>query len=160
METLLPGLSSTTNAHPMLVHFPIALWLTAAAFAWAAAVFRREDLARTARWLLYLGTLGGLAAVVTGWRAAGNPPGHGPMWVHKVWMLSATGIALASSVAAHRFARRTPTPASRWIVAAALAVLSIATTIGADRGAVLVYRYHMGSRPEPTDIVATDSAGR
>lgn len=151
METLLPGLNSTANLHPMLVHFPIALWIAACGFAWAAALLHRDEFARTARWLLYLGTLGGIAAVVTGWRAAGNPPGHGPMWVHKVWMLSATAIALGTCAAAYALARKAPTAAARWVVAVLLAVLAVATTIGADRGALLVYRYHMGSAPGPRE---------
>lgn len=160
MDALLPGMSSTTSLHPALVHFPIALWIAAAGFAAAAAVLARDDFARMARWLLYLGTLAGLAAAATGLAHAGNPPGHGPMWVHKVWMLSATGLALATCAAAFLFARRPTTRLSRWVVAGALAAVSLATTFGADRGAFLVYRYHMGSSPDPTENVESGGRGR
>lgn len=68
MRDLLPGLYGAPNIHPRVVHFPIALWLSALLF-WALAVVRKQDdLWRVGRWLLYLGTVGGLVAVAVGFR--------------------------------------------------------------------------------------------
>ena len=38
MEVLFPGLSSALNVHPLFVHFPIVLWLTALLF-WGLALW-------------------------------------------------------------------------------------------------------------------------
>ena len=160
MDSLLPGMSSATNAHPVFVHFPIALWLTATAFAALAALRGSDELFRVSRWLLYLGTLSALAAVATGWQAMGNMPGHGPMWIHKMWMLAATGIALAASAAAYFVARSSPRPAARWAIASALCVLSIVTALGADRGALLVYRYHIGTTRDVEPGAGGGESGR
>jgi uncharacterized membrane protein len=160
MESILPGLDAATNVHPVFVHFPIALWSASCAFALAAALRGRDDLLRLARWLLYLGTASAFAAVATGWLAMGNMPGHGPMWVHKMWMLAATGLAVATSIAAYLLARKEPRPGTRWIVAAGLLATSIVTTIGADRGALLVYRYHIGTTRTPESPSGGGESGR
>lgn len=53
--------------HPLVVHFPVALWLTSLLFDLMA--WRREDIAyrRTAYWLVGLGLLGATASIVFGW---------------------------------------------------------------------------------------------
>lgn len=69
MEHILPGINAAPNIHPLFVHFPIALWLAALLF-WIVALAKKNDeLWRFGRWLLYLGTIGGLAAVATGFLA-------------------------------------------------------------------------------------------
>ena len=60
------------NVHPMLVHFPIALWCAAVAFDVVALVWSRQGGLRIAASLLYAaGALGALAAFLTG-RASGD----------------------------------------------------------------------------------------
>ena len=58
------------SAHPLVVHFPIALLLTAVLLDLAALVLRRPGLHRIALWNLSLGTAGAGVAVLTGYQAA------------------------------------------------------------------------------------------
>ena len=44
MEQMLPGFHAALNVHPMFVHFPIALWLTALLLWLLAVTTRRDDL--------------------------------------------------------------------------------------------------------------------
>jgi uncharacterized membrane protein len=58
------------SVHPLVVHFPIALLMTAVLLDVAAMVAKRPSLHRVALWNLVLGTLGAGMAVWTGYRAA------------------------------------------------------------------------------------------
>ena len=58
------------SVHPIFVHFPIALVLTALGLDTVALVSKRPALHRVALWNLSLGTLGAAAAVFTGLKAA------------------------------------------------------------------------------------------
>ncbi len=53
--------------HPLVVHFPIALWLTSTFF--DLLLWRREDpgLRRAAGWLVGLGILGAAVSIAFGW---------------------------------------------------------------------------------------------
>lgn len=52
--------------HPIIVHFPIALLLTAVVMDFVAALTRRWNIADVATWLLLFGVIGALAAGLTG----------------------------------------------------------------------------------------------
>lgn len=52
--------------HPMLVHFPIALLFVSVLFDFASFLTGWEDFKRAGFWLLVLGWVGGLAAIVSG----------------------------------------------------------------------------------------------
>ena len=53
--------------HPLIVHFPVALWLTSALFE-LLYVARRENLyATVARFLIGLGLLGAAVSIASGW---------------------------------------------------------------------------------------------
>jgi uncharacterized membrane protein len=52
--------------HPVIVHFPIALLITAIVFEVLALVLKRDVLREASTWLLGLGFLGGLVAAATG----------------------------------------------------------------------------------------------
>ena len=58
------------SVHPLLVHFPIALLLTALGIDLLALMLRRPALHRVALWNLALGTVGAGAAVWSGYQAA------------------------------------------------------------------------------------------
>lgn len=54
--------------HPLIVHFPIALWMTAAFFDLLYLARRQELYATIARWLIGLGLLGAAVSIASGWR--------------------------------------------------------------------------------------------
>ncbi len=143
MQTLLPGWATALNHHPAFVHFPLALWLTALLLAVASAVSKDGRLRQCAYGLLYLGTLAGVAAILTGLNAERSvPPGpvREVLETHEELMLSSLALAAGLSLFAY-FAERRPTVWLRRIVLAGLVVLAVLVLLGADRGAEMVYRY-------------------
>jgi len=54
--------------HPLIVHFPIALWMTAAFFDLLYLARRQELYATIARWLIGLGLIGAAVSIAAGWR--------------------------------------------------------------------------------------------
>ena len=141
---MLPGLKSMLNYHPLFVHFPIALWFAALLFE-AMSIWRaNEDWHRTAIRLLYLGTLGACAAAFTGWLAQSSVPDQGP--VRSVFELHETLMLITTSFGAGLclfcYAKRAGfTSGARRILLVGLVILAIMTTVGADRGAQLVYKF-------------------
>ncbi|HET7264062.1 MAG TPA: DUF2231 domain-containing protein [bacterium] len=88
--------------HPFVVHFPIALWLTAAFFdvlAWRQPdrpVFREA-----AYWLIGIGALGGLVSIAAGWMDLLNLEAQGVgtgvltrHWTHSMSAYLATAVFL------------------------------------------------------------------
>lgn len=151
METLFPGAHGAPNLHPMFVHFPIVLWLTAL-LVWSVAIIRRHDDAwRFGRWLLYLGTLGAAAAVLSGYvateRMGHETPGHDLVHLHRDIMLVASGLAAAATLAAFLL-RRATSRRARLTQLALLAAGAAVMIVGADRGAGLVMRYGIGTAGE------------
>lgn len=109
MDELLPGLTHAPNVHPVFVHFPIVLWLTALLFSGLGALAARPSLLCVGRWLLYLGVLAAVPTVLTGLDAMApmeGAPGHDLVHTHMWWMVAATGLALLTAVVAFTTARR------------------------------------------------------
>lgn len=81
--------------HPIIIHFPIALLLTAVALDFLAAIFRRWGLADAATWLLIFGVPSAAFALLSGWvsekyvtvGAAGDI-----LHYHKLAAVSASGL--------------------------------------------------------------------
>jgi uncharacterized membrane protein len=143
MDALLPGLKSAVNYHPIFVHFPIALWLAALLFELLALGAKGEEMHRTACWLLYLGTLAGVVTVLTGLLAEDAVP-LGParavMEFHEEMMLVTFFLAVALSLFA-LLSRRRLAGRLRRVFLAGLIALGVLLTIGAGRGAEMVYQY-------------------
>jgi uncharacterized membrane protein len=140
---MLPGLRAILNIHPLFVHFPIALWLSALFFEVLAVVRGSDEWHRTAARLLYLGTIAAIVTVFTGLNAQKSiPPGPAMIVVgiHETIMMITTSVAIGLSLFALVF-RRNFTPTFRKSLLGGLVVLAILLTIGADRGAQLVYEY-------------------
>jgi uncharacterized membrane protein len=140
---MLPGLKAALNFHPMFVHFPIVLWLAALLFELLAVWRASDELQRTASRLLYLGTLAGVVTILTGLAAEDSiPPGDAQraVGIHETLMAVTTSLAVGLCMLAF-FARKNLTPSLRKILLAGLFVLAVLLTIGADRGAQLVYQY-------------------
>jgi predicted CXXCH cytochrome family protein len=158
---LFPGWHFALNHHPAFVHFPIALWLLALLLELVALWRRNDVIHRTAVRMLWLGTIAGTVAVVTGLRAAAKAPsGIGyVLAAHKELMLVSFFLALALSVLAP-FAGRQKS-FSRAVLAGGLVVLSVLMILGTDRGAELVGHYGFGIdgaiRREPASALVKES---
>lgn len=144
MIEILPGLKDMLNVHPLFVHFPIALWIGALLMEALAVLRSSGDWHRTAARLLYLGTFFGLMAATTGLFAQNSVPYEGPahdvMELHQKLMLATTSAAIGLCMFAF-FRRDRFAQAQRKLLLAGLIALTILLTIGADRGALLVFKY-------------------
>ncbi|HEX9779878.1 MAG TPA: DUF2231 domain-containing protein [bacterium] len=149
------------SAHPLIVHFPIALLLSAALLDMLATAVRKPSWHRVALWNLGVGTLGASAAVWSGLRAA-EVAKHS-FEIHQVMERHQTlGIAtlvLAAVLAAARLIVRDRLPAW-WRAFALLAVLALAGTLGytAHLGGRLVYEFGVGGSFGASDSLAQPSS--
>jgi len=140
---MMPGLRAILNVHPLFVHFPIALWLAALLFELLAVMLNSEEWHRTAARILYVGTLAGIVTVLSGLAAEKSvPPGPAMVIVgiHETLMMITTSIAIGLSIFALLFRKNFTAPFRKYQLAG-LIVMAILMTIGADRGAQLVYQY-------------------
>lgn len=162
MSELLPGLESAPNIHPMFVHIPLALWLAALVFWLAGALTRRDRVFQAGRWIAYLAALGAVAAVATGLAAEAelghHSPHHEAIHAHRNWMIAASVLGVGTALLAHATRRQTGR-AIRWLLTALMALTVAVSTLGADRGAALIFRDGIGApgrpaaagHPEPPD---------
>tara|TARA_R110002096_G_scaffold434832_1_gene658026 strand:+ start:893 stop:1372 length:480 start_codon:yes stop_codon:yes gene_type:complete len=146
MEYLLPGLDSAVKLHPMLVHFPIAFWV-AGCVVWCYAALFAKEASWNAGLLLYTaGALTALAAGMAGylgtWIMGHDAPGHGAVHIHRDLMLWATGLSIVLTGLAWWRLRS----GRRWRLGILLLSLIqiVVMAIGADRGAMLVYKMGVG----------------
>lgn len=143
----LPGLGSMPNLHPLFVHFPIAL-LGAFLFAQLLAfLFNREGSKIAADWLLYLGTLGTVAAAIAGLFASQTVAHenivHSIMMEHRNMGLNAAALALLLSLlrlfsgrVLTRFGHISHLLLGGWIFFYIIR--------GADLGGMMVYQHGVG----------------
>lgn len=147
LDKLLPGAGNLQNIHPLVVHFPIALLLGAAALYFAAALLTSQSLTWAALWMLILGALGAVAAAASGWYAQGGvmiaPTVREALLSHHLHLM--VPVTVASIVLAVWAAMARPMPGrARWLFLLALAVTCIVMIRGADYGGRMVYDYNAG----------------
>lgn len=156
IETVLPGLSAIQNIHPMFVHFPIAFFLGAFAME-GLAVLRDEKFHLVATWMLYLGTLSAVVTATTGFLAmyqiaaasgGHHAPGHEFIHIHRNWMVSVTTIGVLLSIYLFWINKKGRWRFHRWRFFGGLLLLSMLLTLGADRGARLVFEFGRGVNPK------------
>lgn len=157
METLLPGVSSIQNIHPMFVHFPIAFFLGALAME-GLALFWREKYHDVSSRMLYLGTIMAVVTLPTGFLAMNNiaavdprghnAPGHDFIHIHGNWMVSVTLAGILLSGYLYWVDKKQRHGGFRQGFFLGLLVLCFLLTLGADRGARLVYEFGTGINPK------------
>lgn len=135
------------SLHPLIVHFPIALLLTALVLDALAWLLKREDLRRVALWNLTLGTAGAAAAVASGLQAETVAKHSFEIWqimaLHK--RLGITTLILGLMATTLRWSRRDRLTPRRRAFALALGLGMAATvSIGAYLGGRLVYEFGVG----------------
>jgi uncharacterized membrane protein len=141
---LLPGW------HPIVVHFPLALVITATLFLWAARLVSRdshaETLATVGTWNLCLGALAALFALATGLAATLDlhvgAAAHQSISLHVKWAIFTT-LALVL-LAVWRGAGNAQESRPSWILMLVLSAATAALIVTGYRGGENVYRYGVG----------------
>jgi uncharacterized membrane protein len=136
--------------HPLIVHFPLALVVTAGAAFGAAALWRDERIAATlatlGTWNLCLGAAGMLAAFGSGLAATlGLQLGeaaHAALGLHVRWAASACFLVLL--VAVWRGAGAPPAARPSRLFLAVLLLACVALVGTGYRGGLNVYTYGIG----------------
>jgi uncharacterized membrane protein len=139
------------NLHPLVIHFPIVLFMTAAAIELADVVFERPSwLGDVATSLYLVGAASAVAAYLTGVRAGSTvfipAMAHPIVADHRSWALVTTWYC-AVAVAVRFAARRAVLRRARSLRALLLAVGLIGVLLlqqTAERGARLVYEFGTG----------------
>ena len=143
------------NWHPLVVHFAIALLLTAAALfvLGTAAGERPAGRAATvaARWNLALGVLAAAATLATGWQAyntvAHDAPSHANMTTHMQWAFGTAAVFLAAAGAAWLDRRRAA--GAGWLLLSLVLAGSAGLAVTGWLGGENVYRFGLGVRSLP-----------
>lgn len=135
------------SAHPLVVHFPIALLFSAVALDLAAIALKQPGLHRIALWNLSLGTLGAGIAVLTGLRAEGVAKHsfeiHQVMELHK--RLGIVTLILGLMVVSWRLKQRDRLSPRARIATIFLSTIMAGTLAwGAHLGGRLVYEFGVG----------------
>ncbi|MBL7960612.1 DUF2231 domain-containing protein [bacterium] len=137
------------NVHPMLIHFPIALFLTAIVFELVSFARKNESFNNTASKLFILSAVAFIAAAITGLLAENSvvhsEEAHHIMLDHKLFQLIAAGISIAIALLVFFFEKNTR------IVRLILAIFCVGfMTYGSYLGGELVYRFGVGTSLQVT----------
>ncbi len=135
------------SLHPLIVHFPIALLLTAVVLDLAAIVLKRPQLHRVALWNLCLGTLAAGATVWSGLEAEDVAKHSFEIWkvmqLHK--RLGITTLILGIMVTSWRLWKRDRlTSRARVLTMTGMLLMGVSLSFGAYLGGRMVYEYGVG----------------
>ena len=133
--------------HPLVVHFPIALFLSALLVDLVALGLKRPAWHRVALWNLSLGTLGAAVAVLTGLRAEEIAKHSFEIWkimeLHE--RLGITTLTLGIMVTSWRLWKRDRlTSRARILTLIAMMVMASTVGFGAYLGGRMVYEFGVG----------------
>src|ERR1700680_4578523 len=143
-------MNSGPGWHPMVVHFPLALVVTAASFLVVARLLRRErysaTLATVGTWNLCLGAVAALFALATGLSAVldldVNPAARQAISLHMKWAMFST-LALVL-LAVWRGAGTAPASRPSWLFIVVLFGAAAALAVTGYRGGENVYEFGVG----------------
>ncbi len=130
------------HLHPLIVHFPIALFITAFGLEVLSLIFKKESLHQTA-WCNYiLGIVAAVAAVLAAWWDKVEVK-HPVFYTHRNLAYVTLGIALASGVILPLVKRKSK-KAFRVIFFIFLVLFTCLVSITGYYGGRLVYEYGVG----------------
>lgn len=154
--SIMPGIASMDNIHPLLVHLPIALLSTFFALDLVGTLAKNPDSRRVATWMLYLGTVAALFTAVTGYIAAETVVHgqnvHDIMERHEQIGISVFFTALLLSVWRIKGGVLPWGGANNFFLLLA-GLLCLLMMLGADLGGLMVYKYGVAVEavPAPED---------
>lgn len=155
VEWGLKGAAEVMNLHPLFVHFPIALFLSAVFFYAVGLLIRNDGFLAAGKWALVLGAISAAFTVWQGLLAEATVPHaeavHETLVVHKHLGYLILGLSLFLS--AWVLLSRVLIPAKgRWFFLGALICLSLLVIQTGDLGGRMVFLHGTGvgakSRPE------------
>lgn len=138
--------------HPLVIHFPVALIVLAAAVEFLGMRRRNDASGRLVVFLLLCGALGAVLASATGWIfAAEYYPAPSERWMlnwHRWMGITTAAVSLLAGLVAHRvpFASTSPRRWSRRILILLAAVMAAVT---AHFGALMVWGVDYFTAPPP-----------
>ena len=152
LSTTFQGLSGMANIHPLFVHFPIALLNSFFLTELLGVLLKKEEIRIAATWMLYLGTLGALATVLTGLWAAGtvthSEEVHGIMAKHRNFGI--TVLILGTVLSIWRIITHGKFSVKGQVLHLVTAFIMITTLVfGADLGGLMVYKYGVAVKAAP-----------
>lgn len=128
--------------HPLVLHFPIALLLLAAALEVVRLKWDRPGLCRTITLLMALGAAGALVATATGWVfAVESHPRPSLRWMlqwHRWLGVVTTVLACVAAWLTSRLAEA-PTSGARWLRRATIWLTGLVLIVAAHLGALMVW---------------------
>jgi uncharacterized membrane protein len=138
------------NWHPLVVHFTVALLLTASFLFLVGTILPRRPTGPAAtlvaRGNLGLGIMAALLTLATGWQAyntvAHDTPSHANMTVHLRWALGASALFVAAGILAWIDRRRVAGAGP--VLLATIVLGSVALAVTGWFGGENVYRYGLG----------------
>ncbi|MGZ8903958.1 MAG: DUF2231 domain-containing protein [Methylobacter sp.] len=158
-SSLMPGIASMDNIHPLLVHFPIAFLSAFFALDLVGALAKKSQWRSVANWFLYLGTVSAVFTVITGINAADSvihgEDVHGIMERHESIGISVLSVAAILSIWRMKSGALIQGAANVFFLIVS-ALLSVLIMLGADLGGFMVYKYGVAVKATP---VPEDSAG-
>ena len=130
--------------HPMVVHFPIALFISALGVEVLSLVFKKDAWHQTALHLYVLATLTAPFAVMTGLREADELQlKHRVLDLHKNFGLLTMGISLVSLAVLWFFSKKNPAYFRIVFIVVLLLAVGFVSLTGFNGGR-LVYEYGVG----------------
>lgn len=144
LKTLLPGLTEVPDIHPMLVHFPIVFLWGTFVFVVGSWFWKPDFFLSMGRWLFWLGLISLPITAGTGFLAVGGW-GGGHVTTHRNLMLITTALAFVLFAVLRYVSNRQRL--YRVAMTVGLLIVLAFMTLGADRGAWLVYVEGSGVKP-------------
>ena len=146
----MPGISAMDNIHPLLVHFPIALFTVFFFADTVGGLLSRPAWRIFATPLLYIGTFTALLTVAAGMQAAYSAPHndatHAIMLRHQAFGITVTVLALLLSLRRY-FAADSFFYSKTYGHFALTGLLIVCLTLGADLGGLMVYQHGVAVAP-------------
>lgn len=147
--SILPGMGSMDNLHPLFVHYPIALFTAFLLAEFLGVVLKNEGLKSAASYTLYFGSIAALVTVLAGFQAAStvehNEVVHAIMARHMALGLVVLIIATVLSLW-RLYVRRRFSPGAQLLHLILALILTVVIAFGADLGGLMVYKYGVGGQ--------------
>ena len=156
-STLMPGIASLENIHPLVVHFPIALLSVFFVLDLVGTLVKKPQWRGIASAFLYIGTLAALFTVIAG-LIAEDSVAHGGN-IHEIMEkhedLGMAILSLATALSAWRLKHKGLFQGYlNGVFLALSALLCVLIVLAADLGGLMVYQYGVAVKAVPVTVSA------